>query len=410
MVALLSSSLINGIARSSTEMTPVVHASCSSTVSMSNDTSLLTDDDIQSIERVYSYWFGEHANTWSKTYPLKTKLWFKAQQHVDEDIRDKFESLLVDAATSNSDLYQRWQTTHRGKLVLIVLFDQFSRRMYRSTANMFEFDALAMRLAVPIVNDPAHVTVYSLPERIFLYHPLVHSESAVYTDEGARLLERLVSDVSQRHVRRRYATNAQSARVDAQIIARFGRYPDRNDVLGRASTPDEHEYLQRARNRFIRSVPTSNEPVGPSSRDTRQASSNETTPQLLRILVLHGLHQNGTTLKRKAKKVFAALKGTATFYFANAPMPYTPTGQVREQLLATFGDNNLPDTSYQRQWWNASADEKTYHHLDVSLRYIEQLFKSDGPFDGVLGFSVGDRRLSTDKRTNERTNDVTFCI
>ena len=102
----------------------------------------------QAIELIYSYWFGENIDTWSKTYPLKTKLWFKSDERVDQEIEDKFEHLLVDAATSESHLHQRWQTTPRGTLALILLFDQFARNIYRGTSKMFDYDPIALKLAL----------------------------------------------------------------------------------------------------------------------------------------------------------------------------------------------------------------------------------------------------------------------
>ncbi|CAF3833172.1 unnamed protein product [Rotaria sordida] len=343
------------------------------------------NEDSQAIEQIYSYWFGENINTWSKTYPLNTKLWFKVQERVDQEIKEKFEGLLIDAAKLNSDLYQRWKTTDQGKLALIILLDQFSRNMYRGTVKMFEFDSLALSLVLEITEDPIHIKSYSLPERLFLYLSLIHSENLVYTTKGADLLEQLTSEVTQRDVRRRYATNARLARVHQQLIELYGRYPHRNHLLGRRSTPEEEEYLKTARNGFVRSVQTIQ---CPSSSIPMPADTPSTYPPL-KILVLHGFHQNSNSLKRSAKKLFRELKGIATFYFANAPLPYNPTGEVKEQLLAAFGDGNLPEAGYQRQWWNASKDSKIYHHLDVSLHYVDKLFKSDGPFDGVLGFAQG---------------------
>ncbi|CAF3762377.1 unnamed protein product [Rotaria sordida] len=343
------------------------------------------NEDSQAIEQIYSYWFGENINTWSKTYPLNTKLWFKVQERVDQEIKEKFEGLLIDAAKLNSDLYQRWKTTDQGKLALIILLDQFSRNMYRGTAKMFEFDSLALSLVLEITEDPIHIKSYSLPERLFLYLSLIHSENLVYTTKGADLLEQLTSEVTQRDVRRRYATNARLARVHQQLIELYGRYPHRNHLLGRQSTPEEEEYLKTARNGFVRSVQTIQ---CPSSSIPMPPDTPSTYPQL-KILVLHGFHQNSNSLKRSAKTLFRELKGIATFYFANAPLPYNPTGEVKEQLLAAFGDGNLPEAGYQRQWWNASKDSKIYHHLDVSLHYLDKLFKSDGPFDGVLGFAQG---------------------
>ena len=342
----------------------------------------LTDADRQSIEQIYSYWFGENISTWSKTYPLKTKLWFKVQERVDEEIKGKFEQVLIDVAAPNSSLYQRWQTTDQGNIALIILLDQFPRNIYRNTAKMFAFGSLALPVATKIIDDPLHVKSFSLPERLFLYLPLVHTEELVYATKGAVLLEELVSEVGQRDVRRRYATTARSARSDQQLIELFGRNPYQNDLLGRDSTPEEVEYLSTAAHQGpLRSTPR----VPP----TRVAIDGVSSGRPLRILVLHGFQQNSNSLKRSAKKVFRDLKGLATFYFANAPLPYNPSGDVKEQLVAAFGDGNAPEASYQRQWYTCSKDSKIYHHIDVSLHYLDQLFKSDGPFDGVLGFSVG---------------------
>jgi uncharacterized protein (DUF924 family) len=337
------------------------------------------DDDTQAIESIYSYWFGKNINTWSKTYPLNTKLWFKVNEQIDREIKERFENIIIDAATPNSNLYQRWQTTNRGKLALIILLDQFPRNIYRGTTKMFEFDPLSLKLTLEIIDDPSHVTSYSLPERLFVYMPLVHSEDLVHTTKGADLMNDLVSEVTQRDLRRRYAANARAAKNQQQVIELFGRYPHRNQLFGRESTAEEQAYLKTGHNGFVKSVQT----IKPTAIE-----ATESVHPPLKILVLHGFTQNANSLKRSTKKLFKNLKDIATFYFANAPLPYNPTGEVKEQLIAAFGDENLPETAYQRQWWSASKDNKIYHHFDVSLHYIDQLFQSEGPFDGILGFSV----------------------
>ena len=359
-----------------------------------------TNDDIQTIESIYSYWFGANINTWSKTYPLNSKLWFRVNEQIDRELQEKFEGFLIDAAASNSELYQRWKTTDRGKLALILLLDQFPRNIYRGAAKMFAFDSQSLQLAREIIDDPTHVTSYSLPERLFIYMPLIHSEDLIHTSKGADLMNDLVSEVPQRDLRRRYVANARSAKTHQQVIELFGRYPHRNHLLERESTPDEETYLKTARNGFVKSV----QPID----TTEPPSPTETGRPLLKILVLHGFHQNANSLKHSAKKIFKGLKDIATFYFANAPLPYNPTGEVKDQLIAAFGDGNLPETNYQRQWWNASKDSKIYHHLDVSLHYIDQLFKAEGPFDGILGFAVSHSIVFTNK--NHRISFLARCI
>ena len=344
------------------------------------NTQLLTEADTHAIDKIHSYWFGEIINTWSKSYPLNTKLWFKTQETVDRYIKEQFEPFLLAAVASDSSLYGRWQTTDRGKLALILLLDQFSRHMYRGTAKMFEYDPLALQIALDIIAHPTYIDTYSLPERLFVYLPLVHSENLVHATKGAQLLEALVPQVTRRDIRRRYETSAQAAQSDRRVIELFGRYPDRNGLLGRQSTADEEIHLSKAGSEVSPSEPK-------IKSDLRAADASSNDPHL-RILVLHGSHQNSNSLKRSAKKVFKNLKGIATFYFANAPLPCNPTGDVKGQLLAPFGEDNSPNIDYQRQWWNASTDSKIYHHLDVTLHYLDKLFKSEGPFDGVLGFSV----------------------
>jgi hypothetical protein len=107
----------------------------------------------------------------------------------------------------------------------------------------------------------------------------------------------------------------------------------------------------------------------------------------LKILVLHSFRQNGSILRRATKKLASDLKPFATLHYANAPLSYSPTGEMHQELLKAFG--TLPEVSYQRQWWNASPGNKIYHHLDVSFHYLDQLFKAEGPFDGIIGFSQG---------------------
>lgn len=357
---------------------------------MANTETILhcTDEDRRSIDSIYSFWFGENLNTWSKTYPLNTKLWFKIQPNVDQEIKENFEKVLLEASKDESSLRQRWATDERGQLALILLFDQFSRNIYRGTSKMFDFDHLTLPLVLNLVVDVDHVKRYSHAERLFIYIPLIHSEVLEHTRQGADLLEQLTAEVPHRDVRRRYATNARSARVHQQIIERFGRFPHRNELLGRISTDDELAYLKTATNNFVRSVQPVI-PVKPVSASPPEKSliQNSNLPPL-KILALHGFHQNSNSLKRSAKKLFQELKGIATVYFANAPLPYNPSGDVRDQLVDAFGDNDLPNVGFQRQWWNASKDSKTYHHLDVSLDYLDQLFRTEGPFDGILGFAV----------------------
>ncbi|CAF1380591.1 unnamed protein product, partial [Didymodactylos carnosus] len=347
---------------------------------------ILSADDELAINTIYDYWFGKNTNTWSKAYPLMTKLWCKVQYDTDKTITEKFEKYLIEASNNDSGMYHRWQLTDRGKLVLILIFDQFSRNIYRSTPKMFAYDQLALNLSLQIINEQ-HITLYSLPERIFIYFPLVHSENIIYTTKGVQLMNDLLTSVTQRDLRKQCRSIAQSCRTHQHLLELFGRYPHRNQVLGRQSTHDEETYLKTARNEFVNSVnsikPQPTLEINDSNNNSSTAVAKSVQP--LKILVLHSFRQNANSLRRTMKNLLKELKDIGTFFFADAPLPYNPTSEVNQELLPTFDDGNLPETSYQRQWWNVSKDNRMYHQLDVSIYYLDQLFKSAGPFDGILG-------------------------
>ena len=127
--------------------------------------STLITEDSYVIDLIYTHWFGATMDAWLRKYPLNIKLWFKVQKKVDQEIKEKFGKYLIETAISNSSLHRRWQSTHRDKLVLIILFGQFSRKIYRNTTKMFEFDSFAVNLALEVIDDATHITSYSLARR-----------------------------------------------------------------------------------------------------------------------------------------------------------------------------------------------------------------------------------------------------
>jgi uncharacterized protein (DUF924 family) len=136
--------------------------------------------------------------------------------------------------TALSGGLDHWTATARGTLALIVLLDQLSRNMHRSSPDSFAADAKARAIATEAVARGFDLALHAM-ERCFVYLPFMHSEDLADQNESVRLFETLrlaVGDVSVEYAYRH-----------RDVIRRFGRFPHRNAVLGRDSTPEESRFL-----------------------------------------------------------------------------------------------------------------------------------------------------------------------
>jgi uncharacterized protein (DUF924 family) len=176
-------------------------------------------------ENVLSFWFDE----------IDPKSWWVADPNFDASIRERFGETLRQAAAG--ELFG-WRAQPRGRLAEIIVLDQFSRNLYRATPQAFAQDAMALALAQEAVSRDVHLAL-NPAERGFLLSPYMHSESGVVHAAAEDL----------------YRAHAKPETLDFElrhkaIIDRFGRYPHRNDILGRASTPEEVEFLKQPGSRF----------------------------------------------------------------------------------------------------------------------------------------------------------------
>ena len=189
---------------------------------------------------VLLFWFGPRPYT-AASVQQHSRLWFGAPEVVpqtDELIRDRFGGTML--AAENGEL-AGWDSSPRRRLALIVLLDQFSRHFYRGTKRAFAQDHQALSLSVSGMLYGADAALDPL-ERIFFYMPLQHAESLDVQDESVAAFRRLIDEApSELHSTFEEALSAAVHHRD--IIARFGRFPLRNAVLDRSSTPDESEWL-----------------------------------------------------------------------------------------------------------------------------------------------------------------------
>jgi uncharacterized protein (DUF924 family) len=177
----------------------------------------MTPDD------VLAFWFADPAR------------WWKKDPELDRAIRDRFGEL---HAAIERDEHQDWQDTPRGALATVIVLDQFSRNMFRGTARMFASDARAQAAARAALARGDH-DLLAPAERGFLVMPLMHSEDLADQDESVRRFAAAGDAGSLRY-----------AEQHRDIVRRFGRFPHRNDVLGRASTPEEVEFLRQPGSSF----------------------------------------------------------------------------------------------------------------------------------------------------------------
>lgn len=174
---------------------------------------------------ILDFWFD------SKTQPL----WFAKNDDFDQQIQHKFRDIHQRAA--QAELWS-WRRSPEGRLAEIIVLDQFSRNLFRDQAQAFAQDALALALAQEAISLDLDQQL-SPEQRSFLYMPFMHSESKQIHEFALKLFQRLGNPL-----------NLDYEKKHKIIIERFGRYPHRNQILMRDSTPEELVFLTQPNSRF----------------------------------------------------------------------------------------------------------------------------------------------------------------
>ncbi len=187
---------------------------------------------------VLDFWFGDGLQL---DWPSQdhNELWFGGGPAQDEAIRQRFGPLVDEAL--NGGLIE-WETEPRTRLALIVLLDQLSRNVHRGQRRAFDGDARAQRLTRRSIAEGMDTTL-TPAGCVFLYMPLMHAEHLALQEECVARFQKLV-DSSPEGLRDKLNSNLRFAVVHRDIVAQYGRFPYRNAVLGRESTPEEDEFLK----------------------------------------------------------------------------------------------------------------------------------------------------------------------
>jgi len=174
-------------------------------------------------ENILSFWFDEAG----------PKTWYKKSDAFDARIRDKFETLSINLARQCSRPPHPWEDRPESSLALIIALDQFSRNMYRDTPAAFAWDATALGVSERMIGKNWDVKIPQ-DRRAFVYMPYMHSEDIKHQNICVGLMDRRIDDPS----------NYEHAVAHQALIERFGRFPHRNQILGRDSTAEETDFLE----------------------------------------------------------------------------------------------------------------------------------------------------------------------
>ena len=174
---------------------------------------------------ILDFWFGH----------LKPAQWYKSDAVLDAEIGRRFAAVYSDL---QRDVIDAWRDSARGMLAAVIVLDQLARNMFRGTPRAFATDGAALALSMEAIERQFDRSLSTI-ERQFLYMPFQHSEDRAVQARSVALFETLGD-----------ANVLEYARRHSAVIARFGRFPHRNAILGRESSAEEVEFLKQPGSSF----------------------------------------------------------------------------------------------------------------------------------------------------------------
>jgi uncharacterized protein (DUF924 family) len=198
---------------------------------------------METFNAVREFWFGTSLDD-AEVADSQGKRWWMKNESTDATIRERFGTMVEAEANGGYDD----RTSPADLLVRIILLDQFTRNIFRGSGEAFAYDARARNLSNEVLRDRKDTQLRPI-ERVFVYLPYEHSESAKDQETSIRLYTELRDDApdSQRSTFAGYLDYAEQHKA---IIGRFGRYPHRNAVVGRDSTAAESAFLEEPGSSF----------------------------------------------------------------------------------------------------------------------------------------------------------------
>lgn len=210
-------------------------------------------NDLNTAAEVLDFWFGDLddatlLNREAEPFATHFARWYGKRADIDAEIRARFEDSLVLVSQHGRDwdaTVRRWSAHPRGLLALTILLDQLPRNMYRGTARMYAWDTLGL-LVSERGRIELEVETLPLTQQMFLAVPLMHVEDLTCQQRMLTYFEGLVAQARQKSPNNLgfYEFALQFAQRHVDVVANFGRFPHRNELLGRPSTARELEFLR----------------------------------------------------------------------------------------------------------------------------------------------------------------------
>jgi uncharacterized protein (DUF924 family) len=189
------------------------------------------------IDEITAFWLGPALDS-PQAAAGRRDWWYKGGKPVDDEIRARFGSLVSRACESG---LADWPATANGAFAMILLLDQFTRNLYRGTPDAYLGDARAFEIVKQAIASKLDLDLHPVA-RIWLYHPYHHAESVTDQDAGLALLNDILESAPELwhpYIQR----SIKGWTRHRNIVARFGRFPHRNRVLGRTSTAEELAFM-----------------------------------------------------------------------------------------------------------------------------------------------------------------------
>lgn len=197
-----------------------------------------TSDSVSSEQAVLEFWFGP-LDADGRASPERRARWWQKSEAFDSEIRERFGVLHSEIVAGE---HTAWAERPSGAIALVIVLDQLSRNMFRGGPGMYATDEEARTIADRAI-ERGFDQELAAAERTFLYMPFMHCESLEAQERCIALFASMV-EASDGVVAKGAAGSLDFARRHRDIVARFGRFPHRNAILGRESTPEELEFLQ----------------------------------------------------------------------------------------------------------------------------------------------------------------------
>lgn len=195
---------------------------------------------MERVEEILRFWFGDPEDAGGE-YGQQRQVWFKKDPAFDDAIRRRF---LEDVKRALAGELDAWRQQPRSCLALVLLLDQLPRNLFRGNARCFEGDRAALDIAYYAIDRGYDQQVLPV-ERMFFYLPLEHSENLVDQERSVELVRSLYAAAPDM-----FKSTLDYAHRHRDVIQRFGRFPHRNEVLGRETTTEEAAFLQQPGSRF----------------------------------------------------------------------------------------------------------------------------------------------------------------